>query len=333
MKTRSGLWRRNANSKFNDSGHSAIVTHAPVALLRVTHALVVATGRNSAWVAIDGQNAPVVADMRRTRGARIMPVPGDRVAVTTHEAGRVVIDAIEARTFTLERESLDGRKKVMAANVDLLVAVVALANPSPRLVTLDQLLAFAHMRSLQAMVVFTKPDLVDEAEQAQLLSLYRHLGYTAMVCDAKHGVGIEPFRDALVGRQALMAGMSGVGKSSLFLRLGGDGPVGDVSRFGMGRQTTTTARLARIGEGFLIDSPGVNEFGLGRIDAGTLSQGFVEFDDLVTKCRFTDCSHTVEPGCAIRSAVEIGTIFPSRYESFRRILSGDAEIIDAGEPD
>ncbi len=292
----------------------------------MTQALVVATGRNSAWVAIDGQNATVVADMRRTRGPRTMPVPGDRVTITTHEAGRVVIDAIEPRSFTLERESLDGRKKIMAANVDLLVAVVALADPSPRLVTLDQLLAFAHMHDLPAMVVFTKPDLADAVEQARLVALYTGIGYATLICDPKHNIGIDAFAAKLLGRHALMAGMSGVGKSSLFLRLGGDGPVGEVSRFGMGRQTTSAARLARLGDGFLIDSPGINEFGLGRIDPEALSQGFVEFDGLLGSCRFTDCSHTVEPNCAIREALDQGRIAPSRYESYRRILSGDAEV-------
>ncbi|MDP9017512.1 MAG: ribosome small subunit-dependent GTPase A, partial [Candidatus Eremiobacteraeota bacterium] len=121
-------------------------------------------------------------------------------------------------------------------------------------------------------------------------------------------------------REAMMAGNSGVGKSSIFRALGGEAVVGAVSRFGVGKQTTTAARLYRTGVGFLIDSPGVSEFGLGEVTSGEMAQAFTEMREAATRCRFSDCSHLREPKCGVREGVEAGTIAPSRYESYRYIV-------------
>ena len=118
----------------------------------------------------------------------------------------------------------------------------------------------------------------------------------------------------------MLVGVSGVGKSSIFRALGGDTPVGEVSRYGLGRQTTTVGRLYRLDDGFLIDSPGINEFGLGKIDAQSLATAFREMREPSLRCRFTDCTHLQEPGCAVRAGVEQGTIAASRYASYRKIL-------------
>ena len=104
----------------------------------------------------------------------------------------------------------------------------------------------------------------------------------------------------------MLVGNSGVGKSTIFRALGGEGVVGEVSRHGLGRQTTTTARLYRLDDGFLIDSPGINEFGLGEIDAQTLAYGFREISPLAPACRFTDCTHLIEPDCAVKVAAADG---------------------------
>jgi ribosome biogenesis GTPase len=121
-------------------------------------------------------------------------------------------------------------------------------------------------------------------------------------------------------RRALLVGNSGVGKSTIFRALGGESVVGEVSRQGLGRQTTTSARLYRTPNGFLIDSPGVNEFGLGDVEAGRLAHSFREMRPLVAACRFTDCTHSQEPDCAIKGAAAAGRIAQSRYESYCRIL-------------
>ena len=248
-----------------------------------------------------------------------MPVPGDVVYVRVLEDEKVVVERIDPRSFHLERRSLDGRAKTIAANIDTLVTVTALADPAPRLVTLDQLLAFAELESIDAFVVLTKPDLSDPEFSRDLAGLYAGLNYRTLVLNPKAGENVEALREALVGRHALLSGNSGVGKSSIFRALGGDAVVGSVSRHGLGRQTTTAARLYRLPSGFLIDSPGVNEFGLGPIAPAELVQGFPEMREPATTCRFTDCTHLVEPGCGVQAAVMQGRIAPSRYASYKSL--------------
>ncbi len=253
-------------------------------------------------------------------GERFMPVPGDVVDVRILEDGQALVERMEPRGFTLERRSAGGRAKTMAANVDLLVTVTALAHPAPRLVTLDQLLAFAEIETIASAVVFTKPDLTDGVEMAALLALYRALEYPTIAVNPKLGQNLEALRELIDGRRALLVGNSGVGKSTIFRALGGDTPIGDVSRFGLGRQTTTAGRLYRTASGFLIDSPGINEFGLGTIDARTLSEAFREMREPALQCRFRDCTHLQEPDCAVQAAVAQGRIAASRYASYRKML-------------
>ena len=248
-----------------------------------------------------------------------MPVPGDVVMVQVLQDGHAVVDRLEPRAFTLQRRTV-GRSKTMAANVDMLMTVTALADPAPRLTILDQLLAFAELEEIAAAVVFTKPDLVSQQCRTTLPAIYRGLGYAALVVNPKSGMNVESLRELLTGRHALLCGVSGVGKSSIFRALGGDAAVGELSRHGLGRQTTTTARLYRLGEGFLVDSPGVNEFGLGSIQAAELAWAFREMREPSVRCRFTDCTHVGEPGCAVRAAVDDGSIAASRYASYTRIL-------------
>jgi ribosome biogenesis GTPase len=283
-------------------------------------ALVVATGRNSAWIAIDGESAPRIAQLRRASGKRSMPVPGDVVHVRILEDDRAVVDRIEPRTYTLERRSVDGRKKTIAANVDMLVTVTALADPPPRTITLDQLLAFAELEEIGSAVVFTKPDLAAPEETERLTAIYRALGYPVLTLNPRSGEGVEELRSLIAGHPGLLSGVSGVGKSTIFRALGGEAATGEVSRHGLGRQTTTTARLYRMGEGFLIDSPGVNEFGLGVIAPQELANAFREMRELVPACRFTDCSHRAEPGCAVKAAVDDGRMAASRYASYVKML-------------
>jgi len=231
-----------------------------------------------------------------------------------------VIDKLEPRRFVLERRTAGGRTKTMAANVDALVTVTALADPPPRLVILDQLLAFSELESIEAIVVFTKPDLGDADERARLEALYEGLGYRVVTLNPKRAENLDGLRSAIAGKRALLSGNSGVGKSSIFQALGGETTIGETSRHGLGKQTTTTARLYRMGDGFLIDSPGVNEFGLGAIEARELAHAFVEMRDPAGRCRFNDCTHLHEPDCGVRAAVEAGDVAPSRYASYRRIL-------------
>jgi ribosome biogenesis GTPase len=253
-------------------------------------------------------------------GKRFMPVPGDIVQVRMLEDGQTVVERIEPRGFTLERRSAVGRTKTMAANVDLLVIVMALADPPPRLVTLDQLLAFAELENVAAGIVLTKPDLGEPRLARDLMTLYRRLGYPTVCVNPKTGENLDALRDMIRDHHAMLVGNSGVGKSTIFRALGGDTSVGDVSRHGLGRQTTSAGRLYRLGAGFLIDSPGINEFGLGTLDAPTLAAAFRELPDLAPRCRFRDCTHLQEPDCAVRAAVSAGDVASSRYSSYRKVL-------------
>lgn len=263
-------------------------------------------------------------------GRRFMPVPGDVVHVRILEDGQALVDRIEPRARVLERRTVAGRSKTMAANVDLLVAVTALASPPPRPQTLDGLLAFAELEEIAAAVVFTKADLADPNECVELLEIYASLGYPTIAINPKTGERMDDLRTILHGRHAMLVGNSGVGKSSIFRALGGESVVGEVSRHGLGRQTTTSARLYRRDGGFLIDSPGINEFGLGAIEAPTLAYSFREMRQLAHACRFTDCTHLQEPGCAIKQAVEHGRIARSRYESYQRTLLSALDTRRAG---
>lgn len=285
-------------------------------------ARVVSVGKNAAWVVLDAEAQPRVADLKRVSASdkRTMIAPGDRVEVRLLEDGRALVERVQERSFTLQRRTVEGRAKTMAANVDAMVTVTALADPPPRLLTLDQLLAFAELEEIGALVVFTKPDLAAGNVAAELTALYGGLGYQTLVVNPKAGENVERLREALAGRHALLCGVSGVGKSSIFRTLGGEAVIGDVSRYGIGRQTTTAARLYRMPDGFLIDSPGVAEFGLGDIGSAELVEGFREMREPARRCRFTDCSHLREPGCAVQQAVAEGRIAESRYASFRRIL-------------
>jgi ribosome biogenesis GTPase len=253
-------------------------------------------------------------------GKRFMPVPGDVAHVRVLQDGHALIDRIERRDFTLLRRTAVGRAKTMAANVDLLVTVTALANPSPRLVTLDQLLAFAEIEEIGAAVLFTKSDLAEATLCRDLDRLYRGLGYPTVVLNPKTGENVDAFRELLREHRAMLVGNSGVGKSTIFRALGGDTSVGEVSRRGLGRQTTTSGRLYRLENGFLIDSPGISEFGLGAIEPPTLAEAFREMREPAQRCRFADCTHLHEPDCAVQAGVALGRIEASRYASYRKIL-------------
>jgi ribosome biogenesis GTPase len=289
----------------------------------VRRARVIAVGRNAAWIVFGDESEPRLANFRK-RARHPMLVPGDIVeAAPDAGAQHIVVDTVVPRTFALERRTSGGRLKTMAANIDTLAVVAALTDPPIRLAMIDRLVAFAVLHDLEPVLLLTKPDLAGEAAAEAVTRIYHRIGVPLLVLQPKTGRGIPELRALIAARAAMLIGQSGVGKSSIFRALGGIGAVGDLTRFGRGRQTTTSARLFTMGEGFLIDSPGIGEFTLDTMTPGELAALFVEMREPAQACRFSDCRHLSEPGCAVRAAVDAGAIAPSRYESYREILLGE----------
>jgi ribosome biogenesis GTPase len=277
-------------------------------------------GRNAVWISFEDESFVRFASLRKNV-ERLTLVPGDLVFATPLDDERVVVDRREPRSFALERTTAGGRKRTMAANIDHVAIVAAFARPPLHLAMVDELLAFARVHDIAATLLFTKADLAaGDPQLAGIPDLYRGLGYETLVLNPKSGDGIAAVAERLASRRTLLIGQSGVGKSSLFSALGGAATVGDVSKIGRGKQTTTTGRLHRFPAGFLIDSPGVGEFELHGCAANQIGLGFVEIDALAPRCRFNDCTHRTEPGCAVRAAVEGGSVAASRYASYLAIL-------------
>jgi ribosome biogenesis GTPase len=289
-------------------------------------ARVVSVGRNAAWIAFEDDDRILLAQLRK-RIEKVSLVPGDLVAATPLDDDRVVIDRRLPRDFALERTTAGGRVKTMAANVDGIAIVAAFARPPIHLAMIDELIAFAELHDLDIALVLTKSDVLgDDERAAEIVQTYRTLGYDVFVANPKERSGTGEIARALATRRTLIVGQSGVGKSSLFEALGGESLVGDVSKIGRGKQTTTTGRLYRFPAGFMIDSPGVGEFELVGYSPKELAAGFREIAAAAATCRFGDCTHRSEPGCSVRAALEGGEIAASRYDSYRTVLARDTQL-------
>jgi ribosome biogenesis GTPase / thiamine phosphate phosphatase len=285
---------------------------------QVRRAIVIAVGRNAAWTVLDGTRDAMLAVLRKN-DRRTVLAPGDIVETSRLDAERVVIENVLTRTSALVRRTSAGRTKTMAANIDLIAIVAALADPPPSFALVDQLVAFSVQHGVAPSLFLTKPDLVPAGAAAEIAAIYTPLDVPTLTVAPRTGDGIPALREFLAGRHALLVGNSGVGKSSIFRALGGTASVGEVSAAGRGRQTTTSARLFQSAGGFLIDSPGIGEFTLDPVPPSRLAGLFLEFREPATRCRFDDCRHLVEPDCAVREAVDEGRIAASRYTSYRQI--------------
>jgi ribosome biogenesis GTPase len=257
---------------------------------------------------------------------------GDRVEVEELDDGSCRIVRVEPRHSALVRRAVARRKhQVMAANVDQVAAVVSAARPDPDLLMLDRLLAVAEFNELGAFVVLNKIDLRDadagegagEVADADL-GAYVAIGYDVLPTSVAERTGIEALRARLAGRITVLAGASGVGKSSLLNALDPelDLRVGEVGeRSGRGRHTTTSARLIPLDDDtYIADTPGVQNFVPAGLEAATLGHAFREFRPWLESCKFADCKHREEPGCAIAAAVDAGDVLPRRHDSYLAML-------------
>lgn len=254
-------------------------------------------------------------------------VTGDRVVWRAGNQGIGVIVAQLPRSTELCRPDSRGQLKPVAANVDLIVIVFAPA-PEPHANLIDRYLVAAEHAGIRPLLLLNKADLIDEQNGPALnalLAVYRQLGYPLLEVSAHHGNGMEQLQKMLDGHISVFVGQSGVGKSSLVNSLLPEVQtrVGALSEWsGQGQHTTTTARLYHFpGGGELIDSPGIREFGLVHVSRDDVEAGFIEFADLLGSCRFRDCKHDREPGCALLKALEDGRIQQQRMNSYRSIIA------------
>ncbi|MCC6349172.1 MAG: ribosome small subunit-dependent GTPase A [Candidatus Eisenbacteria bacterium] len=251
-------------------------------------------------------------------------VVGDRVRLAW-EGGRAVVVGVEPRRNAFSRRAAGGRdeEQVVAANLDQVVIVTALRRPEFRHGFVDRVLVQSLVAGLPALLALNKTDLGDSREAEALLADYAPAGVPGLQLCAKSGRGVEALREACRGRRSLFVGHSGVGKSTLLDRLapGHELLAAEVNeRTGKGRHTTTAALLLRPAPDLeLIDTPGVRAFALWGVDAGTLAEYYPEFGSLRADCRFADCRHDREPGCAVRAAVERGLVHEHRLASFRKL--------------
>jgi len=276
--------------------------------------------------------------LARGSGTRPMAV-GDRVVVSLRRRGDAVVRSIEPRHGgKLSRKAAGDRdlEQVVAANVDQLVAVVSAAEPPLSRRLLDRLVVSGEHGELDVVVCINKLDLVDPATVEPVLALYRGLGYGAVGTSAVAGTGIEALREALGNRTSVVAGPSGAGKSSLLMAVqpGLELRVQEVSAATQkGRHTTTAVSLLPLGGGgYVVDTPGIREFALFDIERDELKHYFPEFAQRLGQCRFADCVHLHEPGCAVLAAVEAGEIAPERHESYRRIYDSLPDPSDYRRP-
>lgn len=252
-------------------------------------------------------------------------VCGDAIVWQATEDDNAIVVAVQPRTSALTRTGFDGRERPIVANVSQLVVVLAM-HPAPAGYLLDQYLVAAENAGLGGLIALNKADLLDDASRADFLDSYAHyedIGYPIVQISAKSKHGLDPLRERLCGETSILVGQSGVGKSSLINALipqqqATEGALSDAT--GLGRHTTSATTLYRLESGGeLIDSPGVRSFRLGEIDREALARGFREFVPFLGHCRFHNCAHLNEPGCAITAAVESGDISAQRLASYRHM--------------
>ena len=260
----------------------------------------------------------------RIKGKRIKPVCGDRVeAEPIPDEPDWLITAVCARRNELTRPNLRGKVEVLAANIDRLLVMAAPA-PDPDWSIVDRYLCAAELIGASAAVIFNKSDLRTAESVDEVLNDYARIGYRAVRCSAKHGLNIDAVAALMRDGVSIIVGQSGVGKSSLINRLLQDdrqrvAAVSDKS--GEGRHTTVNSAMLQLpGGGAVIDSPGVRDYAP-ALRPEEVVAGYREISAAGQDCRFANCRHLREPGCAVKEAVEKGTISKRRYDSYRHLLA------------
>jgi ribosome biogenesis GTPase len=253
---------------------------------------------------------------------------GDRVKLSLFEDGSASIEEILPRQRALSRRAPGQEtEQILVANPDQAVFVFACADPDPNFRMLDRMLVGAERETIPAVICANKLDLVQPRSAREEFGVYERIGYPVIYTSAISGKGVEDLRRALSGKLSVLAGPSGVGKSSLLNKLQpglGLRTEAVSEATGKGTHTTVTRELLPLAAGgYVADTPGLKAFALWDIEPDELDAYFREIGPLVEGCEFSDCTHEHEPGCAVRAAVEAGKIDINRYESYLRMRSGE----------
>jgi ribosome biogenesis GTPase len=276
-----------------------------------------------------GDDTLVVASRRRLNWEGGTPsaarlVVGDGVALEMRGEDGVIVAVHARRNSLLRKAPMKNRAQILAANVDQALLVFAAVEPEPKPGLLDRFLVACHLAGIEAVITINKIDQgLDKVEQ--WLPAYEEMGYRILRVSARTGWGLGVFKRLLVDRTTLFCGPSGAGKSSLLNAVypGFRLKVGSLSEStGKGRHTTSMAELMPLPYGgFVVDTPGLKEFGVWDVTTEELEAAFPEIADRAGSCRFPNCTHQHEPECAVLAAVEAGEITEGRLKSFQKILA------------
>lgn len=283
----------------------------------------VATGQGTVICQLRGK-------LKQGRATGDIAALGDRVRVLALPDGSGVIESIEPRKRAIVR--LDPRprgtyQQVLLANADQAAFVFACAHPEPRLRMLDRFLVVAEKQGVPPIIVANKVDLVTPERARELFEPYGPAGYKVLHSSAHTGAGVRELREMLAGKITVLAGPSGTGKSSLLNAVNPDLHIDiqDIGAVNKGQHTTVVRQLHPLGDGrsYVADTPGWRSLALWDTQPEEIDAYFPEIRPLVRDCRFSDCRHLSEPGCAVRAALKDGRLHPQRYDSYVRMRAGE----------
>lgn len=299
---------------------------------RVEGVVISSTG---SWYEVSTERGMLTCRIRgrlRLKGIRSTNpvVVGDRVMVEPDGESSAIVEILPRHNYVIRRASnLSKESHIIAANIDRALLIVTLHSPVTAREFVDRFLVTCEAYRVPVTIVLGKADMLVgdyEAEAEEFEAIYGDAGYDIIRLSSTTGAGVEQIRELLKGRTTLVAGNSGVGKSTLvgYIDPTLDIRTGEISEsHHKGKHTTTFSTMYPIEGGYIIDTPGIKGFGLIDIDSRELCRYFPEMMRLAPDCRFYNCTHTHEPGCAVRDAVEQGFVAWSRYESYLKILDED----------
>ena len=258
---------------------------------------------------------------------------GDLVEVERQAGEGVIYDILDRKNYIIRKSTnLSKQAHIIAANVDQAILVVTLKHPEVSTVFIDRFLASVEAYNIPAVLIFNKIDLYDEEDRwllRALMDVYRNVGYTCLAVSAETGEGVEEVKQLLQNKVSVFSGQSGVGKSSLINRIEPDltlktAKISEIHD--TGKHTTTFAEMFGLSfGGYIVDTPGIRAFGLIHIGKNEISHYFPEIFKYAKDCRYYNCTHIHEPGCAVLGAVEEGKISETRYFSYVSMFEEEAE--------